>query len=108
MRRAGRRPSAAWFSLALPLIRRVVPHRCFIRLTIQTESARSAKFRVNQRFTPAFVALQNECICMVTRWGISVEDMIRREPVISERAILTFVGCLALIVAAMAVMRWVA
>ena len=39
--------------------------------------------------------------------GISVEVMIRREPVISERAIITFVGCLALIVAGMAVMRWV-
>jgi hypothetical protein len=42
-----------------------------------------------------------------TRWGISVEDMIRREPVISERAIIAFVGCFALVVAAMAVVRWV-
>jgi hypothetical protein len=33
--------------------------------------------------------------------------MIQRQPVISERALLSFVGCLALIVAAMAVFRWV-
>jgi hypothetical protein len=65
------------------------------------------KFRVNQRFTPGFVALQKACISGGTRWGISVEDMIRREPVISERTIITFVGCLALVVVAMAVMRWV-
>jgi hypothetical protein len=42
------------------------------------------------------------------RWGhLWVANMIRREPVITEGVLFTFVGCLALAVAALAAFRWV-